>query len=178
MRADIHDGQEHERSIHGPDTEAQDQSPPSLTSGLQHTAGPYRWVIFDRSTMSARCPLSTRSRPNCCITASDVTGQQRPFALQKAASPSRYRAAVQLVTDLHNQKSSPSIQPISLMSADGGQRSVCAGTWREQSPRIFHGSSRHLPVPFRVETDRGDTRRRAKTNDISCVCWCCRSGLN
>ena len=30
--------------------------------------------IFDRSTMSARCPLSTRSRPNCCITASDVTG--------------------------------------------------------------------------------------------------------
>ena len=27
MRADIHDGQEHERSIHGPDTEAQDQSP-------------------------------------------------------------------------------------------------------------------------------------------------------
>jgi hypothetical protein len=43
MRADIHDGQEHERSIHGPDTEAQDQSPPSLTSDLQHTAGPYSW---------------------------------------------------------------------------------------------------------------------------------------
>ena len=39
MRADIHDGQEHERSIHGPDTKAQDQSPPSLTSDLQHTAG-------------------------------------------------------------------------------------------------------------------------------------------
>jgi hypothetical protein len=33
-----------ERSTHGPDTEAQDQSPPSLTSGLQHTAGPYSWV--------------------------------------------------------------------------------------------------------------------------------------
>jgi hypothetical protein len=45
MRADIHDGQEHERSIHGPDTEAQDQSPPSFTFGLQHTAGPYSWVI-------------------------------------------------------------------------------------------------------------------------------------
>jgi hypothetical protein len=41
MRADIHNGQEHERSIHGPDTEAQDQSPPLLKSGLQHTAGPY-----------------------------------------------------------------------------------------------------------------------------------------
>jgi len=27
-----------ERSTHGPDTEAQDQSPSSLTSGLQHTA--------------------------------------------------------------------------------------------------------------------------------------------
>ncbi len=27
--------------FHGPDTEAQDQSPPSLTFGLQHTAGPY-----------------------------------------------------------------------------------------------------------------------------------------
>jgi hypothetical protein len=44
VRADIHDGQEHERSIHGPDTEAQDQYPPSLTSDLQHTAGPYTWV--------------------------------------------------------------------------------------------------------------------------------------
>src|SRR5246127_5509959 len=42
MRADIHDGQEHKRSIHGPDTEAQDQSSPSVTFGLQHTAGPYR----------------------------------------------------------------------------------------------------------------------------------------
>ena len=31
-----------ERSTHGPDTDAQDQPPPSLTSGLQHTAGPYR----------------------------------------------------------------------------------------------------------------------------------------
>src|SRR6266478_1099860 len=41
MRADIHDGQEHKRSIHGPDTEAQDQSSPSVTFGLQHTAGPY-----------------------------------------------------------------------------------------------------------------------------------------
>jgi len=44
MRADIHDGQEHKRSIHGPDTEAQDQSSPSVTFGLQHTAGPYSWV--------------------------------------------------------------------------------------------------------------------------------------
>jgi DNA-binding NarL/FixJ family response regulator len=30
MRADIHDGQEHKRSIHGPDAEAQDQSSPSV----------------------------------------------------------------------------------------------------------------------------------------------------
>ena len=49
MRADIHDGQEHECSIHGPDTEAQDQSPSSLKSGLQHTAGPYKRVIRDAS---------------------------------------------------------------------------------------------------------------------------------
>ena len=44
MRADIHDGQEHKRSIHGPDTEAHDQLSPSITFGLQHTAGPYSWV--------------------------------------------------------------------------------------------------------------------------------------
>ena len=31
-----------------------------IRSHLQHTAGPYRWVIFDGSTMSTRCPLSTR----------------------------------------------------------------------------------------------------------------------
>jgi hypothetical protein len=41
MRADIHDGQEQKCSIHGPDTEAQDQSSPSITFDLQHTAGPY-----------------------------------------------------------------------------------------------------------------------------------------
>ena len=57
MRADIHDGQEHERSIHGPDTEAQDQSPPSLTSDLQHTAGPYSWVNRYPNAMSALRPF-------------------------------------------------------------------------------------------------------------------------
>jgi hypothetical protein len=31
-------------SIRGPDTEAQDLFPPFLTSGLQRTAGPYKWV--------------------------------------------------------------------------------------------------------------------------------------
>jgi hypothetical protein len=54
MRADIHDGQEHKRSIHGPDTEAQDQSSPSVTFGLQHTAGPYSRVIFDWDEASGR----------------------------------------------------------------------------------------------------------------------------
>jgi hypothetical protein len=44
MRADIHNGQEHKCSVHGPDTDAQDQPPPSLTFGLQHTAGPYKRV--------------------------------------------------------------------------------------------------------------------------------------
>jgi hypothetical protein len=57
MRADIHDGQEHKRSIHGPDTEAQDQSSPSVTFGLQHTAGPYRWVISDVLSASRGVPL-------------------------------------------------------------------------------------------------------------------------
>jgi hypothetical protein len=38
----IHDGQELNRSTHGPDTDAQDQSPPSPTSDLHRTAGPYR----------------------------------------------------------------------------------------------------------------------------------------
>jgi len=34
-----------------------------VTSGLQRTAGPYRWVTFDRIRPSASCRLSTRSRP-------------------------------------------------------------------------------------------------------------------
>jgi hypothetical protein len=54
MRADIHDGQEHKRSTHGPDTEAQDQSSPSVTFGLQHTAGPYRWVTRKGSNLGSR----------------------------------------------------------------------------------------------------------------------------
>ena len=64
MRADIHYGQEHERSIHGPDTEAQDQSPPSLTSGLQHTAGPYSRVISSRCVERPTLPHG-RGRQRC-----------------------------------------------------------------------------------------------------------------
>jgi hypothetical protein len=30
VRADIHDGQEHKRSVQGPDTDAQDQPPPFI----------------------------------------------------------------------------------------------------------------------------------------------------
>jgi hypothetical protein len=41
----VHDGQEHQCSIHGLDTEAQDLSPSLLTSSSQHTAGPYRSAV-------------------------------------------------------------------------------------------------------------------------------------
>jgi hypothetical protein len=62
------------RSTHGPDTEAQDQSPPSLISGLQHTAGPYRWVkhclgqAFAASPFIAQCRTSLKaiSRAHSC----------------------------------------------------------------------------------------------------------------
>src|SRR5262249_43807511 len=36
MRADTHDGQEHKRSVQGPDTEAQDLSPPNHHFPLVH----------------------------------------------------------------------------------------------------------------------------------------------
>jgi hypothetical protein len=61
MRADIHDGQEHKRSIHGPDTEAQDQSSPSITFGLQHTAGPYR--VTSVAPCNRRLPVNFRYAP-------------------------------------------------------------------------------------------------------------------
>jgi hypothetical protein len=41
-RPHIHDGQERKRSVHGPDTEAQDLSPPIIIFGLQRAAGPVR----------------------------------------------------------------------------------------------------------------------------------------
>ncbi len=45
MRADIHDGQEQKRSIHGPDTEAQDPVSPLLISACNarpvHTVVPH-----------------------------------------------------------------------------------------------------------------------------------------
>jgi len=53
MHADIHSGQEQQRSTHGPDTEVQDQSPPSLTFDLQHTAGPYSRVRIDLFSVAA-----------------------------------------------------------------------------------------------------------------------------
>jgi hypothetical protein len=68
MRADIHDGQEHKRSIHGPDTEAQDQSSPSVTFGLQHTAGPYSGVKRVGSAISV-CRLDSER-----MSATEITG--------------------------------------------------------------------------------------------------------
>ncbi len=56
MRADIHDGQEHKRSVQGPDTEAQDLSPPNhhfplATRGRSIQGVPVRgyfhWSLMD-----------------------------------------------------------------------------------------------------------------------------------
>ncbi len=60
--ADIHDGQEQNRSIQGPDTEARDQTPPFVTSGLQHTAGPYSWVINRRAASTQARQLLPQHR--------------------------------------------------------------------------------------------------------------------
>jgi hypothetical protein len=57
MRADIHDGQERERSTQGPDTEAQDQQSPDHHSGLQRTAGPYRCARTGREQSQQSSPL-------------------------------------------------------------------------------------------------------------------------
>ena len=80
-----------ERSIHGPDTEAQDQSPPSLTSDLQHTAGPYKRVIRYRFVW---CPLRAMSavprKPTLGSTAiSAAMGHRRhwqPHSITSSAS--------------------------------------------------------------------------------------------
>src|SRR5262249_26274602 len=62
MRADIHDGQEHKRSIHGPDTEAQDQSSPSVYIRLathgRHTESQSRCEFV--AERAARCALHDR----------------------------------------------------------------------------------------------------------------------
>ena len=46
--------------------------------------------FFDRSTMSVRCPLSTRSRPNCCTTASDMTDES-PGGISPPGAPKTVR---------------------------------------------------------------------------------------
>src|SRR3984957_2249787 len=44
------------------------------------------WVIFDRSTVSARYRLFIRYLPNCCITATDVQGQRRNWKIADPAA--------------------------------------------------------------------------------------------
>jgi hypothetical protein len=57
VRADIHNGQEHKRSMQGPDTDAQDHPLHLFTSGLQRTA-PKRAV----RAMSAIRPIASELR--------------------------------------------------------------------------------------------------------------------
>jgi hypothetical protein len=64
MRADIHDGQEHKRSIHVPDTEAQDQSlhPLHLACNTRpvHTVGSSATVLLGRLIRPVIGALQTR----------------------------------------------------------------------------------------------------------------------
>jgi hypothetical protein len=76
MRADIHGGQEHKRSVRGPDTEAQDLFPPFLTSGLQRTAGPYKSV--NTRTWAYRASRSVASFAN---------GVRQPVSLSAGDMP-------------------------------------------------------------------------------------------
>src|SRR6516164_7463423 len=55
MRADIHDGQEHKRSVQGPDTEAQDLSPPNHHFPLATRGRSIQWCQGTKSL---------RGRPN------------------------------------------------------------------------------------------------------------------
>src|SRR5262252_7787439 len=62
MRADIHDGQEHKRSVQGPDTEAQDLSPPNhhfplATRGPGNQARGRLQVSLDLATVSLSIAL-------------------------------------------------------------------------------------------------------------------------
>src|SRR5579864_3087099 len=65
MRADIHDGQEHQRSTQGPDTEAPDQSSPDhqiplATHGRSIQIGQQR--CFERATATSALTLEADIR--------------------------------------------------------------------------------------------------------------------
>jgi hypothetical protein len=94
MRADIHDGQEHERSVHGPDTEAQDQSPLSLISGLQHTAGPYRWVMCGRRRLGKNVAAAI-GRVRSCVR--PVCAVVKPLAIELPNRSSAARTKLSIV---------------------------------------------------------------------------------
>jgi hypothetical protein len=73
VRADIHDGQEHKRSMQGPDTDAQDQPPPFVqirlaTHGRSIQLGQYakcsRRVNVFRIASDSRPSLAWRPHPN------------------------------------------------------------------------------------------------------------------
>src|SRR6266516_4476741 len=103
MRADIHDGQEHKRSVQGPDTEAQDLSPPNhhfplatrgrsiqkrktyhlqiITFRLQRAAGPY-----SRATSGLmRCSKQDRYSMTSSAMASSDGGTLSPSILAVSA---------------------------------------------------------------------------------------------
>jgi hypothetical protein len=51
MRADIHDGQEHKRSVKGRIQMRKTNHLQIVTFGLQRAAGPYRWAKTRREQM-------------------------------------------------------------------------------------------------------------------------------
>ena len=65
MRADIHDGREQKRSIHGPDTEAQDPIPPSHFSACN--ARPVHTVVPSPDLSSDKGAAEVASWPGTLV---------------------------------------------------------------------------------------------------------------
>jgi hypothetical protein len=90
--------------------------------------GSLPWVIFDRAAISARCPLSSQSRPDCCIWASDVMGHK---ATSSSATPSGIAAALWQINHALSQLSHAAEKRFCCYEKARQARSApgCASNW-------------------------------------------------
>jgi len=109
-----------------------------IASGLKCPS----WVNLDRSTMSARCPLSTRSRPNRRTTASDVTGHSRRLSnVGMSASP--------LTPDVGLRRSEPTLRAI---RGPTGACSLSEVDRQESNSSSCKGARPGLRIAIRIVT--------------------------
>src|SRR5215831_15754764 len=143
MRADIHDGQEHKRSVQGPDTEAQDLSPPN-----------HHFPLATRGRSIEKCHIRTFAPTmfSRCLGGDIRINEPGKRAEPVLKIPSAFRSPLAQTPDRHQQHASLTSRDTRIASAwaiSQMRAAICTAEPKRSSPSST-GSPAWIPILTRI----------------------------